>query len=63
MPISAEHLDQLRGIVGPQGYLDQPADIEPYTIDHRHLYHGATPLVLRPERRRLASRSVAVAHA
>ena len=49
MPISAEHLDQLRGIVGPQGYLDRPADIEPYTIDHRHLYHGATPLVLRPD--------------
>lgn len=49
MRISTEHLDQLRGIVGPQGYLDQPADIEPYTIDHRHLYHGATPLVLRPD--------------
>jgi len=49
MTIASAHLDQLRAIVGPAGYLDQAQDIEPYTIDHRHLYHGATPLVLRPE--------------
>jgi D-lactate dehydrogenase (cytochrome) len=42
-------LDQLRNIVGPQGFLDQPFDIEPYTIDHRKLYRGKTPLVLRPD--------------
>jgi len=41
-------LDQLRNVVGPQGFLDQPFDVEPYTIDHRKLYRGATPLVLRP---------------
>src|SRR5262245_53171169 len=41
-------LDRLRAIVGPSGFLDQPADVEPFTVDHRKLYRGATPLVLRP---------------
>lgn len=49
MAIRASILDELRRIVGPAGYLDQPSDIEPYTIDHRRLYRGATPLVLRPQ--------------
>jgi FAD/FMN-containing dehydrogenase len=49
MPPTTAHLNQLRGIVGPAGYLDQAADIEPYTVDHRKLYKGATPLVLRPD--------------
>lgn len=47
-PLSVASLDRLRSIVGPSGYFDQPGDIEPYTVDHRRLYHGATPLVLRP---------------
>ncbi len=47
--VRAALLDQLRSIVGPQGYFDQPFDIEPFTTDHRQLYRGTTPLVLRPE--------------
>lgn len=46
---SLELIDHLRTIVGPGGYLDQAFDVAPYTIDHRKLYRGATPLVLRPE--------------
>jgi len=49
MTIATDVLDRLRGIVGPAGYLDQPLDLEPYLVDHRGLYHGATPLVLRPD--------------
>jgi FAD/FMN-containing dehydrogenase len=49
MSPAPELLAQLRAIVGAQGYLDQPADIEPFTTDHRKLYRGSTPLVLRPE--------------
>jgi D-lactate dehydrogenase (cytochrome) len=41
-------LNSLRNIVGPQGHLDEAADIAPFTVDHRKLYRGATPLVLRP---------------
>jgi len=49
MSIPAGVLERLRAIVGPSGYLDQPADIEPFTTDHRRLYRGATPMVLRPD--------------
>ncbi len=42
-------LDRLRSIVGPQGFLDQPADIAPFNTDHRKLFQGETPLVLRPD--------------
>jgi FAD/FMN-containing dehydrogenase len=42
-------LDQLRTLVGPRGFLDQPVDLEPYIVDHRKLYRGTTPLVLRPD--------------
>jgi FAD/FMN-containing dehydrogenase len=42
-------LERLRGIVGANGYLEQPSDVEPYVVDHRNLYRGRTPLVLRPD--------------
>ncbi len=50
MSINSSLLAELRRAVGPQGYLEQAADIEPYLVDHRKLYRGATPLVLRPDR-------------
>ena len=48
MSISPSIVEALRRIVGPQGYLDQPSDIEPFIVDHRRLYRGATSLVVRP---------------
>jgi len=41
-------LDQLRSIVGVAGYLESTADIAPFLTDHRKLFRGNTPLVLRP---------------
>ncbi len=49
MTPSASLLNELRGVVGPNGYLDQPSDLEPFLVDHRKLYRGVTPLVLRPD--------------
>ena len=49
MSIATATLDRLRALVGPHGYLDQPTDLEPFLVDHRKLYRGATPLVLRPD--------------
>ena len=49
MTPNASLLAELRRIVGPQGYLEQAADVEPFLVDHRKLYRGATPLVLRPD--------------
>jgi FAD/FMN-containing dehydrogenase len=34
--------------VGPGGWLDSAGDVAPYLTDFRHLYQGATPLVLMP---------------
>lgn len=46
--IDGDTLAQLRTLVDPAGALTDPADIAPFTVDHRRLYQGATPLVLRP---------------
>jgi FAD/FMN-containing dehydrogenase len=41
-------IDRLKAVVGPQGWIAEQADIEPYLVEMRGLYHGATSLVLRP---------------
>ena len=46
--IPASILDRLRSIVG-SGYYDSAVDIEPFLTDHRKLFRGNTPLVLRPD--------------
>jgi FAD/FMN-containing dehydrogenase len=46
--ISAAALERLRAIVGSAGWLDQPADVAPYSVDFRGLFHGRTPLVVLP---------------
>lgn len=48
MTISADILDRLKAIVGPAGYIDDPADMEPYCVSWRDGWRGDTPLVLRP---------------
>ena len=62
MTIDTQHLNRLREIVGPQGFLDQPADLAPYVADHRNLYSGVTPLVLRPSSTEQVSRILALCH-
>jgi FAD/FMN-containing dehydrogenase len=41
-------LAELRAVVGDGNWLDSRADLSAFTIDFRHLYRGATPLVLMP---------------
>lgn len=41
-------LRQFIDIVGPAHALTAAADIEPYLVENRGLYHGASPLVLKP---------------
>ncbi len=41
-------IDTLKAAAGPNGWLDDPADTEPFLNDERDLYHGVSPLVLRP---------------
>ena len=44
-PIPAATLTRLKTLLGAGGWLERPDDIEPFLVDHRKLYHGATPLV------------------
>jgi FAD/FMN-containing dehydrogenase len=39
----------LKQALGGDGWLESGADIAPYLSDFRHLYQGATPLVVRPK--------------
>ncbi len=47
-PPSLGTLEELKAAVGSGCWLDESADLTPYTIDFRRLYRGKTPLVLMP---------------
>src|ERR687885_357665 len=42
-------LDRLKAVVGPKGWIDDPEGLEPYLVESRGLWRGATRLVLRPQ--------------
>ena len=42
-------IERLKAVVGPAGYLDDPADIAPYCKSWRDDWVGNVPLVLRPQ--------------
>jgi len=41
-------IGRLKDAVGPKGWIDAEADMASYVNDERGLFHGKTPLVLRP---------------
>src|SRR3989442_15401989 len=41
-------LTRFAGVVGPRHALTEPSEIAPYLTEERGLYHGRSPLVLRP---------------
>src|SRR5436190_10279855 len=41
-------IDRMREVVGAHNVLTDKADVEPYTLDWRGIYVGATPAVVRP---------------
>ena len=41
-------LDQIKTVVGPRGWIADPAEQEPYLVEARRLYRGATRMVVRP---------------
>src|ERR1700741_784094 len=46
--LSAGLIAKFRNIVGDKYAVTDPADIAPYTTEERDLFHGHSPLVLRP---------------
>src|SRR4051795_7991945 len=47
-PLSPELVAKFRGVVGDKYAVTDAADIAPYVTEERDLFHGRSPLVLRP---------------
>src|SRR3954465_12029503 len=47
-PLSPELIARLTSIVGEKYAVTDPADIAPYVSEERNLFHGHSPLILRP---------------
>jgi D-lactate dehydrogenase (cytochrome) len=47
-PLAPELIDQFRKIVGDRHAITDANDIAPYVTEERNLFHGRSPLVLRP---------------
>ncbi len=46
--VAPETLERIKAVVGPRGWIGDPAGIAPYLEEQRGRYDGATPLVVRP---------------
>ena len=44
----AATLERIKAVVGPHGWIADPHEVEPYLVEARGLYRGATRLVVRP---------------
>ncbi|MCA6120850.1 FAD-binding oxidoreductase [Bradyrhizobium sp. WSM 1704] len=47
-PLSPDLIEKFRAIVGAKYAVTDAADIKPYVTEERDLFHGRSPLVLRP---------------
>jgi FAD/FMN-containing dehydrogenase len=47
-PLPPELIEQFRAIVGPRQALTEANDVASYVTEERNLFHGRSPLVLRP---------------
>ena len=47
-PLAPELIARFRGIVGEKYAVTDAADIAPYVTEERNLFHGHSPLILRP---------------
>lgn len=45
---AAAPLERIRAVVGDRGMLTDAVDLEPYVVDWRGVFRGATPAVVRP---------------
>src|SRR5438874_12062553 len=48
-PLAPELIEKFRKIVGEKHAITDAADIEAYVTEERNLFHGRSPLVLRPD--------------
>ncbi len=55
-------LEQLKAVVGPKGYCDDPAEIAPHLEEWRSKYKGRSPLLVKPASTREVAAVVAMCH-
>ena len=48
VPLSPELIARFRAIVGERYGVTEPSDVAPYVTEERGLFHGHSPLILRP---------------
>jgi len=48
LTVSENVLNRIARAVGTAGMITNPADMAPYVVDQRKMYHGRTPAVVRP---------------
>jgi D-lactate dehydrogenase (cytochrome) len=53
---------RIRAALGPAGCLQAPAEVEPFLVDFRGLYHGAAPLVACPASTAEVAAVLAICH-
>ena len=58
--ISTDTLHRLKAIVGCKGHIDDEPDMAAYLNDVRDLFHGVSPLILRPAKTQEVAAIVAV---
>ena len=46
--VPSDLLDGIKAAVGPKGWSDDAARLEPSLVDWRQRYRGRTPLLVRP---------------
>jgi FAD/FMN-containing dehydrogenase len=46
--LNSQIIEELKAITGASGWLDDPAELEPYLTEWRGLFRGQTPLLLMP---------------
>ena len=59
---TSEILARFAAVMGEKGVLTAPDDTEPYLQEWRGLYHGLTPMVLRPQTVEQVSAILKLAH-
>jgi FAD/FMN-containing dehydrogenase len=60
---STTDLAALKSLAGSGGSLESPADVEPFLVDFRKLYHGKSAVVLLPSATEQVSKILAYCHA
>lgn len=58
---SQDVLNRMKAVVGPAGFLEDPADKAPFLRERRELYHGQTAAVVRPANVEEVSRLMQIA--